>query len=318
MKFHQPSFSFLIISIMLCLVSCADKEKTLKPAEGKIEVTGGEVWYRINGRGNKTPILLLHGGPGSSSYGFEPVKKLSNERPIVFYDQLGSGRSARITDTTLMTVERYIEEVEQVKKELDLEKVYLYGQSWGTALSLEYYLKYPDHVKGIIFSSPYFSTKRWIKDANELVKTLPDSFQQVIRRNEKNKTFDNQEYKDAVSLFYSKFLRRKERTAAQKDTAGKYFGTNVYEYMWGPSEFTATGTLLNYDRIDQLSKVEVPVLFLTGEYDEARPETVKYYQDLVPNARFVEISNSGHATLNDNPSEALEAVRSFLDSIETN
>ncbi|CAL65827.1 proline iminopeptidase-family hydrolase [Christiangramia forsetii] len=305
---------FLGITLIYAFNSCNKIEE--KEEEGYIEVTGGKVWYQINGKGDKTPVLLLHGGPGSSSYGFDPYKKLSNDRPIIFFDQLGSGRSDRITDTTLMTVERYVEEVEHVRKELDLEKFILHGQSWGTALGLEYYLKYPKHVEGIIFSSPYFSTKRWIKDANELVKTLPDSIQSIIRTNEKNKTFSNEEYKDAVALFYSKFLRRKERTQAQKDTATKYFGTNVYEYMWGPSEFTATGTLLNYDRIDKLSEVEVPVLFITGEYDEARPSTVRYYQNLVPNAEFSEISNSGHATLNDNPEEALSVIEKFLEKID--
>lgn len=303
-----------LFALLMIYSSCSTKKEI--PSEGFVEVEGGKVWYRINGEGENTPLLILHGGPGSSSLGQEPLKVLGDERRIVFYDQLGSGRSDRITDTTLMRVDRYIEEVEELRKALDLEKVYLYGQSWGTALSLEYYLKYPEHVEGIIFSSPYFSTKRWIKDANELVETLPDSIQKIIRENEKNKTFSNQEYKDAVDLFYSKFLRRKERPQALKDTAKKYFGTNVYEYMWGPSEFTATGTLLNYDRIDKLPEIKVPVLFLTGEYDEARPSTVKYYQSLVPNARYKEISNSGHATLNDNPEEALKALEEFLDQTE--
>ncbi len=319
MKHIRTKYSVILIAVFLgifLITSCKNEET--KAREGYVEVTGGKVWYRINGRGDNTPVLLLHGGPGSSSYGFDPYKKLSQGRPIIFFDQLGSGRSDRITDTTLMTVERYVEEVEQVRKELDLEKLFLHGQSWGTALGLEYYLKYPDHVKGIIFSSPYFSTKRWIEDANELVSTLPDSIQTIIRTNEKNKTFSNQEYQDAVTLFYSKFLRRKERPQARKDTARKYFGTNVYEYMWGPSEFTATGTLLNYDRIDKLSEIKVPVLFITGEYDEARPSTVKYYQSLVPNAEFVEISNSGHATLNDNPEEALSAIKKFIDSNDKN
>jgi proline iminopeptidase len=215
-----------------------------------------------------------------------------------------------------MTVERYVEEVEKLRKSLELEKVYVYGHSWGTALGLEYYLKYPKHVKGIIFSSPYFSTKRWIKDANKLVKKLPDSVQQIIKINEKNKTFDNPRYKEAVNLFYAKHLRRKERPQSRKDSANMFFGTNVYEYMWGPSEFTATGTLLHYDRIDKLQEVDVPTLFMTGTYDEARPETVKNYQRLVSGSEYVEISEAGHATLNDNQSQTIKAVKSFIDSLD--
>ena len=310
-----PGLLYILCPLALFLIiGCSNKKEI--PAEGFVKVKGGKVWYRINGERNNTPILILHGGPGSSSYGQEPLKELSDQWPVVFYDQLGSGRSDRITDTTFMRVARYVEEVEQVRKELNFEKVYLYGQSWGTALSLEYYLRFPEHVKGIIFSSPYFSTKLWMKDAKRLVKTLPDSIQTIIKTNEKNKTFENQEYKDAVSLFYSKFLRRKERSQAKKDTSAMYFGSNVYEFMWGPSEFTATGSLLDYDRINDLSEIKVPVLFITGEYDEATPATVKLYQRQVSDARFQEISNSGHATLNDNPEEALKAVENFLKEIE--
>lgn len=298
-----------ILGICLICFSCQNpKNKT-----GYIDVDGGKVWYRIDGDNNNTPILVLHGGPGSSSFGLDPLKKISDQQPVIFYDQLGSGRSDRIKDTSLMTVPRYTEEVEQVREHLNYEKVYLYGQSWGTALALEYYLKYPKHVKGIIFSSPYFSTSKWIEDANILVEELPDSIVNIIRKNEKNKTFSNADYQDAVTLFYSKHLRRKERSQQVKDTASKYFGSDVYNYMWGPSEFTATGTLLNYDRVSELNTIQVPVLFLTGEYDEARSETVKYYQSLVPGSKFQLIKNSGHATLNDNSDEALQAISNFLE-----
>lgn len=313
MKLKLSSIILLLAGIFIMTGCSGSKEKT---QEGFVEVKGGKVWYRINGEGPKTPLFLLHGGPGSSSFSFDPLTALSQDRPIVFYDQLGSGRSDRISDTSLMTVERYVEEVEQLRKSLELEEVYVYGHSWGTALGLEYYLKYPKHVKGIIFSSPYFSTKRWIKDANKLVKKLPDSVQQIIKINEKNKTFDNPRYKEAVNLFYAKHLRRKERPQLRKDSANMFFGTNVYEYMWGPSEFTATGTLLHYDRIDKLQEVDVPTLFMTGTYDEARPETVKNYQRLVSGSEYVEISEAGHATLNDNESQTIKAVKSFIDSLD--
>lgn len=314
MKLRLSSFLFPGMFLIFLCTSC--KTDKIIPGEGFVEVAGGEVWYRIYGEGDKTPLLVLHGGPGSSSYGLEPLKALGKDRPVIFYDQLGSGRSSRIKDTSLMTIERYVEELEQVREALDLEDFYMYGQSWGPALGLEYYLTYPDEVKALIFSSPLFSTELWIRDADTLIATLPDSVQSVIRENERNQTFDSEAYKDAVDLFYSKFLRRKERTEAQRDTAGMYFGTNVYEYMWGPSEFTATGTLRNYDRVDRLDEIKVPTLLLTGEYDEARPETVRFFQSQIPNSEFVEIENSGHATLNDNPEAALVAIDRFLQKVD--
>ena len=97
--------------------------------EGFIEVKGGKIWYRIDGEGDKTPVLLLHGGPGSSSFYLEPLKELSQDRPVIFLDQLGCGRSTRITDTTLMTIEKNVEQLEQVRKALRLDKFYLYGHS---------------------------------------------------------------------------------------------------------------------------------------------------------------------------------------------
>jgi len=288
------------------------KTKVLTPGEGYIEVDGGKVWYRINGKGNNTPILLLHGGPGSSSYYLDPLMELSKDRPVIFIDQLGSGRSTRITDTSLMTIDHYVEELEQVRKALDLKDFYLYGHSWGTMLGMDYYLKYPDEVKAIIFHSPLFSTDLWIKDADTLISTLPDSIQVIIREHEMNKTYVTDEYQIAVQAYYDNFLRRKERSQAQIDSSYLMDGINIYEFMWGPSEFTATGNLLNYDRIKDLEKIYVPTLLLTGEYDEARPVTVRYFQSLIPGSEFKEIKNAGHVTMHDNPQETIARINEFL------
>jgi proline iminopeptidase len=295
---------------------CESKKTT--PVEGLIDVTGGKVWYRIYGDGEETPILLLHGGPGSSSYSLEPLKLLGSDRPVILFDQLGSGRSTRITDTTLMTIDHYVEQLEQLRAALKLEDFCLYGHSWGTMLGIDYYLKYPDHVNSLIFNSPLFSTELWIKDADTLIATLPDSVQTTIRRSEANKTFDNTGYQDAIELYYSKFLRRKPRSQAQVDSAKMLSGDNIYEFMWGPSEFTATGNLLDYDRLESLPEISVPVLYLTGEYDEARPGTVAYYQSLTPNSTFEVIKNSGHVTMHDNLNETITVIRQFLERIDTN
>lgn len=308
----KTKITTLLFCLLLFSLLQGCKRATLKPHEGFVEVTGGKVWYRIYGEGNKTPMLVLHGGPGSSSYGLMPLKALSKDRPIIFYDQLGCGRSTRITDTTLMTIDRYVEEVEQLRKALNLKDFCLYGQSWGPALGLDYYLKYPNEVKALILSSPLLSTNLWIKDADTLIATLSDSIQVIIKENEKQKTFNNEAYKNAVELYYSKFLRRKERPKEKADSAKMFFGTNVYEYMWGPSEFTATGTLLNYDRVHRLKEIAVPTLLLTGEYDEARPSTVRYFQSQIPGAEFTMIKNSGHATVNDNPEQTLARINEFL------
>ncbi len=314
MKLILSDFFVSGILLIAMLEGCQNKE--VMPGEGFIDVPGGKVWYRIYGEGNKSPVLALHGGPGSSSFGIEPIEALAKDRKVILFDQLGCGRSTRITDTTLMTVEHYVEEVELVRKALQLEDFYLFGQSWGGTLAMDYYLKYPAEVKAIIFSSPLLSTDLWIKDADTLIATLPDSIQFIIRENEKNKTFGSESYKNAVNLYYSKFLWRKGRTQSQIDSSEMFTGTNVYEFMWGPSEFTATGNLLNYDRVKNLPDIAVPTLLLAGEYDEARPGTVRYFQSRIPGSEFVEIKDSGHATMNDNPVDANAAMSQFIQKVD--
>jgi proline iminopeptidase len=296
------------------LISCTSSSTS--PKEGFIDVKGGKVWYRINGTGTKPALVLLHGGPGSSSYGLENLKELSNDRPVIFIDQLGCGRSSRITDTSLMTIENYVEQLEQIRTALHLENFYLYGHSWGTMLGIDYYIKYPSHIKSIIFSSPLFSTESWTKDADTLIASLPDSVQKNIRVNEKNKTYDNTAYQDAVTLYYKNFLRRTERTKGQADTAKLFSGSNVYEFMWGPSEFTATGNLLKYDRLAFLATIKVPTLLVAGEFDEARPSTIQHFQTMIPGSEFKMIKNSGHATMQDNKEEYLATLKAFLDKVD--
>lgn len=286
------------------------------PKEGFIEVEGGKIWYRIVGEGEKTPVLLLHGGPGSSSFYLEPLKELSQDRPVIFLDQLGCGRSTRITDTTLMTIEKNVEQLEQVRKALKLEKFYLYGHSWGTMLGMDYYVKYPKGIQGLIFSSPLFSTKIWTDDADTLIATLPEATQKAIRESERQKNYDNDSYKEAMKVYYKAFVRRSDKSKSQQDSAAKFFGENVYNFMWGPSEFTATGNLLNYNRLKDLHKITVPTLLTAGEYDEARPSSVRYYTSLIPGAQFKEIPQAAHSTMMDNPKEYIGVLREFLKKMD--
>jgi proline iminopeptidase len=296
---------FTLFLMNACTTSTSTKE-------GFIEVEGGKIWYRIDGEGDKTPVLLLHGGPGSSSFNLEPLKELSQDRPVIFLDQLGCGRSTRITDTTLMTIEKNVEQLEQVRKALKLDNFYLYGHSWGTMLGMDYYVKYPKGIQGLIFSSPLFSTKIWTDDADTLIKTLPEATQKAIRESERLKDYANDAYKEAMEVYYKAYVRRSDKSKSQQDSAAKFFGENVYNFMWGPSEFTATGNLLNYNRLKDLPKITVPTLLTAGEYDEARPSSVRYYTSLIPGAQFKMIPQAAHSTMMDNPKEYIGVLREFL------
>lgn len=313
--FHRVAvLGFLFLSLLLG--SCK-QQRSLEPREGTVAVDGGNLWYAVLGKGNKPPILMMHGGPGGTHRAYYFLEPLSRDRPIILFDQLGTGRSGYHQDTTLMRVEAFVEQVHKLKEALQLDTFYLMGHSWGAALELEYYDKYPQGVKGIIFSSPYLSTPVWEADADTLITSLPDTVQTLIAQAEAENNFDTPQYQYADSVYWSHFGNRNPGKPHPWDTVPAPSNRFMYNYMWGPSEFTARGTLKNYDNLQALSRVSVPVLFVTGEYDEARPATVKRFQKMVPGSQAAIVPNAGHSTMKDNLPALLKNIREFLDRVES-
>ncbi|MBC6366998.1 proline iminopeptidase-family hydrolase [Algoriphagus sp. AK58] len=302
-----------ILWVIFCF-SC-QKESSLHPHEGFVEVTGGKIWYEVVGEGPNPPVLLLHGGPGSASFGFDPLRELDYNGPIIFWDQLGCGRSEALSDTTLMTIENFVDQTERLRRHLGLEDFVLYGHSWGSMLGIDYFLRYPEEVKAIIFSSPLFSTDRWIADADTLIATLPDSIQQVIRHFETTGEYDHPEYLAATEMYYDKYVTRKKQPKVDRSHLKLSSGSEIYRYMWGPSEFNSTGTLRDFDRLEDLSGIDVPTLLVCGEFDEARPETIRFYSGLIPGSRVEIIPDAAHSTLNDNREAMLKVIGSFLETV---
>lgn len=307
---------FQIWSCLVLLIFACNPAKPPTAAEGYLEVEGGKIWYEVYGDGPQPPVILLHGGPGGTSLGFEPLKDLGYDGPLVFLDQLGSGRSDSLSDTSLMTLDQYVDQVERLRAHLGYEQFILYGHSWGTMLGIAYWEAFPERVQAMVMSSPLFSTKLWIQDAKRLIATLPDSLQQAIRVHEANQDYKHPAYLQAVEAYYALYVRRKERPKVDRSDLNLVSGEAIYMYMWGPSEFSSTGTLRDFDKMELLPQIQVPVLLMAGEYDEAQPSTVRYYQSLIPNARFEEIPDAAHSTLNDNRTATLNAVRGFLDEIK--
>ncbi|MEQ8358408.1 MAG: proline iminopeptidase-family hydrolase [Cytophagales bacterium] len=309
LNFLRISFFFLI------LTSCSTRQN-LDDGQKYIQTENGKIWYRIIGSGTETPILALHGGPGGKSRYFYPLSSISNERPLILFDQLGSGKSDHHQDTSLLHVDNFIEQVKLLKDEIGLENFYLLGQSWGSALALEYYLKHPEGIKGLIFSGPYFSTELWEKDADILISSLSDSIQGIISEAEMSENFDTPEYRYADSVYWSKFGRRNPWSLHPLDDGKAESNKFIYNYMWGPSEFTALGTLKNYDNHQNLSKIKIPTLFIAGEFDEARSSTVQYFQSLVPGSDMAIIKYAGHSSMTDNPDQYLKELSQFISKIE--
>ncbi|HKI78157.1 MAG TPA: proline iminopeptidase-family hydrolase [Ignavibacteriaceae bacterium] len=313
MKYLKLLSPFILLSFFL-FSSCQSNK--LEPKEGYINVTGGKVWYKTVGNGDKTPLVLLHGGPGMPSYYLNPMAPLGDERPVIFIDQLGCGRSDRITDTTLMTIPAYVKELKEIKDALELKDFFIFGNSWGSILAVEYYFAHPEGIKGLILSGPALDIHRWSMDADTLIATLPDSLQKAIRVNEKNGTYDSPEYQAAVEYYYSLYLARKQPWSPDLDSTFTYAGENVYLHMDGPSEFTLSGNLKDYDTTGKLGEIKVPTLFMGGEYDEARPRTVRYYASFVRGSKVAIIPDAGHISMHDNPEANNKAIRDFLHGIE--
>lgn len=304
----------LLLALLSSLAACTAAPR---PDEGFIAVPGGRVWYHRVGNGPGTPLLLLHGGPGSASYGLKPWFALGKDRPVIIYDQLGSGKSDRPTDTTLYTVDRYVRELQAVRDSLGLQTVHLYGRSWGAMLAEAYMASKPEGVRSLILSSPLVTTAQWEKDADSLIRTLPDSFQRMIETHEAAGTTSSPEYAAATSEYYARYVTRQpRRSKIDADSSDAGFGALVYNYMWGPSEFTSTGTLKTFDATNWLRAVRVPTLFLAGEHDEATPASTREFSRLVPGAEFRVIANAGHSTENDNPEALIATVVDFLRRVE--
>lgn len=304
-----------LLPLLLILMSACEPLPTPPSSarEGFITVPGGKIYWARMGDGPGTPLVVIHGGPGGGSFGLKGWQALGDDRPIIRYDQLGAGKSDHPTDTTLFTVERYVAELQALRDSLGLTSVHLYGRSWGAMLLQAYMGSDPAGVKSVTLSSPLVTTARWETDADSLIHFLPDSMQRFIAVHEAAGTTDHPEYAAATDAYYALFLRRTpRRSPVDADSARQRSGALVYNYMWGPSEFTATGTLKQFDGTGWLEQIRVPTLFVTGEHDEATPSATEEFARLVPGAEFVVIPGSGHSTENDNPAALFAAVRDFL------
>lgn len=278
---------------------------------------GGKVWYRMLGEGRPgTPLLALHGGPGGTSCRFEALAPLAADRPVILYDQLGSGRSERPTDTTLWQLPRFVEEVDAVRRGLGLTRIHLLGSSWGGALAAEYMLAArPEGVASVIFSSPLISTPRWIADADSLRELLPEPVPQALDVHEAADTLDSPEYAAATDSLYARHVRRLPVTP-EPLCEGVTSNREIYLQMWGPTEFRATGSLRTWSRAEQLGEITVPTLFIAGEYDEAVPATLETFRASMPDARLVVIPEAAHGVIREKTAEYVAAVAAFLREVE--
>ncbi len=287
----------------------------MKQEEGKIDVDGHQVWYRRVGEGG-VPLLLLHGGPGAGHDYLETLAGLAESRAVIFYDQLGCGRSDQPDDPSLWRIERFVREVDTVRAALGLDRVHILGQSWGGWLAIEYMLGAPKGVAGLVLASTSASIPQFVDEARRLIGELPDAIGEAIRRHEAAGDYDHPDFEAALEVFYKRHLCRLDpwpdalnRSAENLASGG---GHTVYNTINGPTEFTVTGELKDWNRIDRLGEITVPTLITVGRHDEITPACADTIHRGIAGSRVAVFEDSAHCAHLEETEAYLETVGAFL------
>ena len=312
----QSRIRFLFVFLLVCFFyGC--QQPCLESGEGFVEVPGGPVWYRVVGSGPWDPVLCLHGGPGGNSCYLSSLAGLGDDRLVVFYDQLGSGRSGWPEDMSHWRIDRFVEELAAVRDRLGLTRIHLYGHSWGAMLAVKYLAeKGTDGIVSLTLAGPLLSTPQWIADAEILRSELPDSVQVILRQHEEAGTTDSDEYSVATEPYYDRFVFHHQPRKEIPECSHLEVNKVVYEHMWGPTEFYATGNLRDVDVTNHLSELDVPVLFVIGRYDEARPETVEGFMKSIPGSKLEIIEGTAHAAMIEEPEQYVRILKEFMRNVE--
>ncbi len=279
---------------------------------------GMRVWTRRlggDGENQRAPLMVLHGGPGFPHDYLENLAVLASPRQaVVFYDQLGCGRSDCPDAPGRWRLPRFVTEIDYVRRALGLDTVVLLGQSWGGMLAIEYALTQPVGLIGLILSNATASAPLWGAEAQRLRTDLPLDVQATLARHEAAGTTDSAEYKGAMEVFYSRHVLRLK---TMPDFVRRSFDRlgQPYGVMWGPSEFHITGNLAHWDRTARLGEIRLPTLLISGEHDESTPAINRALQRGIPGAQWVLMEGCSHLAHVEAPERYLRIVQDFLDSL---
>lgn len=333
--------AFAALILLFCCIACKENnsDNTLKTYLTSTETglkTGGikiipietpkgkfNVWTKRIGNNPKIKLLLLNGGPGGTHECFESFESFLPAEGIefIYYDQLGCGNSDNPKDTAMWDLPRYVEEVEQVRKALNLDKdnFYLLGHSWGGILAMQYALKYQQNIKGLIISNMMSSCPQYGKYADEvLAKQMPPEVLAEIRAIEAKKDFANPRYMELlVPNFYEKHILRMP-AAMWPDPINRMFAKlnqSLYVTMQGPSEFGISGKLEKWDVTGQLKTLSVPTLVVGAQHDTMDPEHMKWMSKEVQNGSFLYCANGSHCAYWDDQEVYMAGLIAFLKGV---
>ncbi|RTL56315.1 MAG: alpha/beta fold hydrolase [Sphingobacteriales bacterium] len=331
---------FLLLATYTLLVSCNANKEIKKDAAVSNEdlykevQTGGvkmipietpvgkfKVWTKKFGNNPKIKVLLLHGGPAFTHEYLESFESFfPNEGFEMYeYDQLGSYYSDQPKDSSLWTIEHFVEEVEQVRKALGLNKdnFYLFGNSWGGMLALEYALKYQDNMKGVIISNMMASIPDYEKYNNTLRSQMRKGLLDTLDMYEKKGDFKNPLYQDLVfKEYYTQHLCRLPEWPDPVMRAFKHYNEEIYVMMQGPSEFKTGGRLYHWDRKADLPKIKIPALTVGAHYDTMDPEHMKWMSTQVQQGRYLYCPEGSHLSMWDDQKHFFPGVIQFIKDVD--
>jgi proline iminopeptidase len=288
----------------------------MKPSsQGFIRVLGYRLFFRSFGTGSKGVVLCLHGGPGATHDYMLPVADLAElGYRVVFYDQLGCGRSELPKDNALFVPERYVEEVEHVRRELGLGRVHLIGSSWGGMLAIAYALKYQSRLKSMTTVGGLHNVPLTIAEMQRMKRELPATVLRTLERHEARGDYDSPAYQKAVMVFYRKHLCRLRVWPKELKYSLNHISKPVYSTMNGPNEFTIVGNIRYWDVTEQLETIRLPTLVLTGEYDEVSPRVGRDIHKHIRGSRLVIFPRCSHTAFWEDRKAFIATVAKFLDA----
>ena len=280
-----------------------------------------KVWTKKFGNNPRIKILLLHGGPSLTHEYMESFESFFPKEGFEMYeyDQLGSYYADQPTNDSLWTTARFVEEVEQVRQALGMNKAnfYILGNSWGGILGMEYALKYQQNLKGLIISNMMASIPDYEKYNNYLRSQLRQSLRDSLEVYEKKGDFKNPVYADLVfKEYYTKHVCRLNDWPEPVLRSFKHVNQHVYELMQGPSEFKVGGRLLTWDRKADLPKITVPTLAIGAQFDTMDPKAMEQISKQVKNGRYLYCPNGSHLSFWDDQKNYFPGVIQFIKDVD--
>jgi len=287
---------------------------------GSIAFGEWQTWYRVTGDldGAKTPLVVLHGGPGAAhNYTLRIAGIAAQGRAVIHYDQLGIGNSTHLRDrgADFWTIELFLAELDNLLGALGLaERYHVLGQSWGGMLAAEHAVRRPAGLRSLVIANSPASMPLWLSEAGRLREQLPPEVRQTLLAHEAAGTTDDPEYRAAEKVFNDRHVCRVVPNPSEVAATWAAIDADptVYHTMNGPNEFHVVGTLKDWTIIDRADLIAVPTLLVSGRHDEATEATVQPYADRIPDVRWTIFEDSSHMPHVEEEEAYLRLVGAFL------